>query len=110
MRHNIYLFRNKDENQYKIGITKKPVQERIAQLQTGNPNEIMFVESFETSHGYKMENALHNHFRMKRTSDSHEWFELSDEDVKMFYSTCERLESNLSFIREHNTYVSGEPF
>lgn len=104
MKKNIYLAHARDTDLYKIGITKKDPAERLKQLQTGNANELVLVESFETGYDYKMEAGVHAHFKMKKVSN--EWFTLTEDDLKLFYSVCERLEATFKILEEQNTYLS----
>jgi len=65
----------KKSNFYKIGLTKNPVENRIAQLQTGNPFKIIEAHSFESECIGLLEGHLHKIFAKKRFRK--EWFELT---------------------------------
>lgn len=101
MKHNIYVFKQAGSEFYKIGITKKPLEERIMQLQTGNPNKIEAVVCFETKHNYRMEVAVHAYYRLKRVDG--EWFQLTEEDLSNFKSVCQKIESDLTFLKKNST-------
>lgn len=104
---NIYLVQQEGTDLYKIGITKKDPKVRIKELQTGNANPIVLVESYGTRYGYKMEAGVQAHYKMKKVSG--EWFMLSEDDVKIFYSVCERLENSFKVL-ETNLYLNKLEF
>ena len=45
----VYLLANSEWTQFKIGITKKDVNERIDNLKTGNGSEISLINTFGIS-------------------------------------------------------------
>ncbi|MEO6304506.1 MAG: GIY-YIG nuclease family protein [Bacteroidia bacterium] len=100
---NIYLINQVETNYYKIGITKKNPEIRLSELTIGNPQPLKLIVAFTTEHGYKLESALHAHYRLKRVNS--EWFELSDEEVSLFIDECSKKEKIISFLKE-----SGNPF
>lgn len=104
MKKNIYLARQKETSLYKIGITKNDPKLRILQLQTGNAIPLELVETFQTSHDYKMETALHAQFSLKRMEG--EWFELSQEEVDSFFDICSRKEETMNFLKKNNHFWS----
>ena len=76
-----------NDNTFKIGVTKhKDISKRIAELQTGNSQELYIKNYFETKYPYKLEKMLHRHYQNKNILN--EWFELSNEDVKDFNNIC----------------------
>ena len=99
---NIYLARQEGTSLYKIGITKNDPKLRILQLQTGNAAPVELVESFQTSHNFKMETALHAQFSLKRREG--EWFELSQEEVDTFFDICSRKEEMMDFLKNNNHF------
>jgi hypothetical protein len=104
MQKNIYLARQEETSLYKIGITKNKPLLRVKQLQTGNANPIILVETFVTNHNFIMETALHAHFSLKKREG--EWFELSDDDVKNFKSLCMEKEATMDFLKKNNYFWS----
>lgn len=101
---NIYLANQEDTNLYKIGVTKKNPLTRLKELQTGNANNIILTESFTTKFDFKLETALHGYYKQKQVNS--EWFELEDDDVKLFYSVCEMFEHNFKILKDnHNPFV-----
>ena len=73
----IYLIMNTNF-EYKIGMTKKSVSDRVKQLQTGNSGEL------------KIETSLHNFFSYKRIRG--EWFNLNEEEILNFEKTVRGFE------------------
>lgn len=98
----IYLINQVNTNKYKIGVTKKDVNERLKQLQTGSSESLITIKEFKTNYGFKLETLLHRHYSCKKTIG--EWFELTEQDLAMFIKTCETYEENFKLLEEHNTY------
>ena len=62
----------------KIGVAKN-VEERMRQLQTGNPHELKIIKTFDVDDDLKAESMLHRHFSDRRAKEpiwTHftEWF------------------------------------
>jgi hypothetical protein len=104
---NIYLVQQEGTQLYKIGITKKDPKVRIKELQTGNANPIILVESFQTKFDFQAEAGVQAHYKSKKVSG--EWFELTEDDVKIFYSVCERMEHSFEILKT-NSYLSRLEF
>lgn len=100
---NVYLANQTGSSLYKIGITKKAPKERLRELQVGNAAQLALVEAFTTKHSYKLESALHNHYKTKKVNS--EWFELTDDQVQSFLSVCQTIEASIAFLKQ-----SGNPF
>lgn len=96
----VYLANQTGTNLYKIGITKKNPETRVKELQVGNAGTLKLIESFATKYGYKMEAAMHAHFRLKNVRD--EWFELEEDDVEQFKAACEKMEKSFDVLKEAN--------
>lgn len=93
----VYLLKSYNEyygDVYKIGITKNEVSQRVAGLKTGNSNdiEVKYVYACKIKPS-KLESRLHR--RYKHCLVSGEWYELNEEDVSGFHSTCEFFETIL---------------
>ena len=76
----MYILQNGDTNQYKIGITND-LNRRLAELQTGCPNEIKVVKlytHYQRKIIEKYERVLHNYYTKAgcRIRPNGEWFEL----------------------------------
>lgn len=88
----VYLIGELDnKNNYKIGFTKKDVNERIKELQTGSSEELYLHSSFKSSYPNKLEKMLHRHFQENKKIN--EWFVLNEEQTKDFIKTCEKYET-----------------
>lgn len=87
---------------HKIGFTKRTPEKRIKEFKTGNASEIYLVDSFKSKWGTKVEAMLHRIYSSKKING--EWFDLTEEDVKMFKKHCISIDNNLKLITEQNTY------
>jgi len=76
----IYLIQNGNTTQYKIGITTRDLNRRVAELQTGSPYTLEAVAYCVSDDFANDEIILHNMFADKRLSG--EWFELNDYEVQ----------------------------
>ena len=85
---------------YKIGYTSKSSKKRSKQLQTGNDGNLKVIYEHETSHGQICERVIQNlysHCRIKN-----EWFKLDMNDVVKFPDICNKVETNLSIVKNFN--------
>lgn len=92
-----------DEKQYKIGYTKRPVEERIKEFKTGNSNDLEIISIFESKWAVKIESYLHRLFKSKRIKG--EWFNLSNDDIKSFHECCEKTHNNIELLATKNSYI-----
>ena len=84
---------------YKIGITRRSAPRRVKELQTGNPNALELVTTYQSPVGTLLEAALHRSYPQVRN----EWFRLTDDEVLGFVAMCERCERALLHLKA-NTY------
>lgn len=101
MVRSIYLIRG-NNGKYKIGIAKNP-QSRLKQLQTGNPELLTIIETYETTNASKIEKALHNRYSYTRKEG--EWFELSVSNECSFLDECKEIDNNINLLKK-----LGNPF
>lgn len=99
----VYLLVSGDE-QYKIGITKKPLKERLSQLQTGNPFQIQLLKEYSSPHYKKIERMLHKKFSEFKTKDKGEWFHLKEHHVFQFEEYCRKAEDAIAILLELNPF------
>lgn len=102
---NIYLISAlfKDEKIYKIGYTKRDVNERVSELKTGNPSEFVVEKLYiAKQYGSSIEKNLHNYFKNVRIKG--EWFDLTESDIDNFITLCERYYKGFDAIQK-NTYI-----
>jgi hypothetical protein len=89
---NLYIIRCGDTQLFKIGISKNS-NNRIKQLQTGNPNKLKLLFDFKINDKYnvsasQIESTIH-HF-IKEYNNKHvlnEWFKLTDNEV-VYIAKC----------------------
>lgn len=76
-----------DGEKFKIGMTKQnDIHKRIAELQTGNPNEIYISSYYQTEYPYNIEQMMHARYGSSRVKN--EWFDLTVEQVVNFRKNC----------------------
>jgi len=88
---NIYLIEATSEEGlvYKIGITKREVNERIKEFKTGNISDFNPIRIYQTEKFvHSIETRLHKHFGEKRIDMSREWFNLNQDDIDSFMPLC----------------------
>lgn len=98
----VYLINEINTNNYKIGATKKEVNKRKYNLQTGNSNELCVITSFKTEEPFKVEKMIHRHFR--KYNIHNEWFELTNENINSFLDTCEYYNNIVMLLKETNPF------
>jgi len=89
-----------DGEKFKIGMTKKKdINDRIKELQTGNPYEIWLHSYYETEYPLKIEKMMH----AKHTSSNvkNEWFDLTVQEVLNFKNECEECEKILEVLKDN---------
>lgn len=77
----VYLLLGVDDNgeeKFKIGTTRRTVDERIGELQTGNSSVISYLKTYESIHYKMIERMLHKRFVSQKTVSKNEWFSLSN--------------------------------
>ena len=97
----LYILRNGETNQYKIGITGD-LNRRLGELQTGCPAELQIVKlwkHYQRKVIERYERVLHNHFTKCgcRIRPNGEWFELCKSDI---YNLCKP-----NTIQEQNDFI-----
>lgn len=100
----VYLINAWGTDKYKIGITKSDVEKRIKQLQTGCPDKIVLVNTYESKNYRHLESWLHREHTSKRVEG--EWFILEDEDVLKFKEDCERINKTVNLLLENNPFYN----
>ena len=97
----VYLLgTSRQDNVYKIGMTRGDIEKRIKQLQTGNDEEIYMLNSFKTKYPFFIERSLHLKFCPKNKRN--EWFELEIEDVGKFKEYCTLFEENAKALEDNS--------
>ena len=98
----VYLINELNTNNYKIGATKKEVNKRKYNLQTGNSNELTTITSFKTDEPFKLEKMVHRHFRKHNIHN--EWFQLTEELTTTFLDTCKYYNDIIILLKENNPF------
>ena len=102
----LYLISKIDNNEdiYKIGFTRKnpKLLKRLKQLQTGNENDLILVDQYESKFAIMIETAIHNMWKHKNKRG--EWFYLTQEEVLNFKNKCKKIEENFIFLSKENEY------
>jgi len=98
----VYLIRSND-GKYKIGISINP-NKRIDQLNTGNPEKLRMIESYESSNASLIEAGLHNKYMHARQNG--EWFDLSISEEVDFIKNCKIIDESIKNLRlMGNTFI-----
>ena len=88
---------------YKIGVTKRDVNIRVSELQTGNPNKINLHRKYESPNYLKVEKWLHRKYQTK-TEAKNEWRTLTNEQVFSFHDDCQTADDNIQFLLDNNSF------
>lgn len=104
--YNVYLLCSYvgEDKLYKIGYTRRRVEQRIKDFKTGNCSEIDIIEVFSSKWGTKIESQLHRRYKSEQKNISGEWFYLTDNDVLSFKENCENIHNNIELMVNENTY------
>lgn len=107
MKGYVYLLVEIDKNgneRHKIGITKRDVNKRICELQTGNSGIVRLLQTYESDNYKKVEQWLHGKYKWKQTEAKNEWFNLSDDEVTGFLEECKKADTTISFLLKENPF------
>lgn len=85
-------------NCFKIGKTENNPEERLSQLQTGNPRKLIIYRFILTDNHSLMESFLHNKYKEFRIQN--EWFNITQSVID---EECDSILSN-----NGNLYISGK--
>lgn len=91
---------------YKIGVTKNNPELRVKQLQTGNPNKISVVNSYETPNYLKVEQWIHRKYFNSKTLARNEWRNLTNDEVMSFLIDCEKANETISVLKKTNHFFN----
>lgn len=97
----VYLIEDSCNEVYKIGVTRKSAKARLKQLQTGNPNELKLLEYFECEYPFRLENLLHNKYKLQQAFN--EWYYMTKEDINNFIEDC-KFYDNMIEVMKDNPY------
>jgi hypothetical protein len=95
----VYLIRQGVTDLYKIGFTNRPLQERLPELQTGNPHRLRVVAQMHAARAKLIEDSLHlfciQYNVRDRLSGGREWFRFADPEVTYLTAIFCRLAAQL---------------
>lgn len=91
---------------FKIGVTKRKIEKRLRELQTGNSEQITLINFYESENYLKVENWLHKKHLNSKSNAKNEWFELDDEYVKSFISDCNQAENIIQLLIQTNPFYN----
>ena len=94
----VYLIADVFNETYKIGVTRRKVEQRLKQLQTGNSNQLDLIDYYQTEYPYKLESMLHNRFKPQQANN--EWYFLTKEDIDNFQDTCNHLNEIINVMKD----------
>ena len=101
MRGFVYLLC--DGEKFKIGMTKKKdINDRIKELQTGNPYEIWLHSYYETDNPLMIEKMMHCKYSISKFKN--EWFDLTVSQVYNFKNECKHCERILKSL-DNNPFI-----
>ena len=95
----VYLICDANNNKFKIGMTKKSIEKRIKELQTGNANELHIANYHQTFYPYCVENMLHKYFSDKNVIN--EWYDLTMNDIASFNDVCDKIEEDIQVLKDN---------
>lgn len=96
------------EKMYKIGYTKRTIEQRIREFKTGNASEFTIIDSFQSDWGTKIEAQLHKRFNHKKVNG--EWFKLDESDINKFQDMCSLIHNNLEIVSKTTYYLDRGDF
>lgn len=85
----VYLIEDVNSCTFKIGVTKNNPEKRLKALQTGNSSKLILREAYECNYPYRLENMLHNHYKL--VNEMNEWFYI--EKPKEFLHLCKEFDN-----------------
>lgn len=96
-----------NKKSYKIGYTRRQVEDRIREFKTGNASDFIVVYKFESNWSSKIEAILHRKFSDKKING--EWFDLTSDDLIEIYKCCNLHHKNFEALL-NNTWVIDRGF
>jgi hypothetical protein len=92
------------EEVYKIGVTKRNVDTRIRELQTGNPNKISVLRVYESDNYLKVERWMHRKHFDSKTEAKNEWRNLTNEQIITFLDDCKGADEIVKMMLKENPF------
>lgn len=99
----VYLIEDRNNNCFKIGVTKGDPEKRLKKLQTGNPSKLELKYLYECEYPYRLESMLHTHY--KSYNELNEWFSL--ENPNDFLNKCVELNNVINSLKNNPFFSKG---
>ena len=99
----VYLIYDKNNNSYKIGVTKGDPNKRLKKLQTGNSCELEIKNLFCCDYPYRLESMLHNHYQ--DSNELNEWFALRHPEE--FLDKCIEFSNIIDELKDNPYFKKG---
>ena len=99
----VYLIADRNNNTYKIGVTKGDPEKRLKKLQTGNSSELKIKYLYEYDYPYRLESMLHKHY--KSCNELNEWFAL--ENPNEFPNKCKEFNNIIDSLKDNPFFNKG---
>ena len=99
----IYLIKQYNTTNYKIGCTARTIEDRITELQLGSGIILEYVDHYNLKYGIKLEKTLHRVY--SQYALNREWFNLPDDIVDTFKVRCKLIENNFDLLNEKSSWI-----
>lgn len=99
----VYLIADRNNNTYKIGVTKSDPIKRLKKLQTGNSSELELKYQYECQYPYRLETMLHKHYQ--QFNELNEWFAL--ENPNEFPDKCKEFNNIIDSLKGNPFFAKG---
>jgi hypothetical protein len=99
----VYLIEDRNNNTYKIGVTKGDPIKRLKKLQTGNSCTLEIKHLYECEYPYRLESMLHTHY--KQYNEINEWFALKNPNE--FIDKCIEFNNIINSLRDNPYFKKG---
>lgn len=99
----IYLIEDRNNNSFKIGMTKGDPSKRLKKLQTGNSCQLEIKYLYECEYPYRLESMLHTHYQ--QYNELNEWFAL--DKPQEFLDKCIEFDNIIDSLRDNPHFKKG---
>lgn len=106
----VYLIRMGDTSYHKVGISQLDISQRLAQLQTANPIELVLLAHYRQDDPLEVERSIHKALRPFHARG--EWFNLPTDDImRVFadYNTMALVDTLMDVEQQAEVSIEIEP-
>lgn len=89
----VYILQSGNSNAYKIGRTSRDSQERVKELQTGNPEKLKLVKQYYEPYSEILENNVHK--KLKENNINGEFYSDGKKIEKTIREEKEKIDSSI---------------